>query len=230
MEADVVVEIFNKIDELIATHKMFTCYDITRLIRNDGNAVEHEDVRTIVHGLYATRAGFADVYMRYSAIPLVSHPGVAAEVYGPGNCKPYNYDPEALNPNRTITLPLQTATVSSPLGPVAIRKTTQVKSRPEYMTLSVGRRGRLNIPSRLTKAAHIKPRQTVYVARRANGQDGFVILQKAPKSGWCRPYVVDHHGNLRLSNTLLKKCGVGGAKTFTCRTTDNSLGIVGVSK
>lgn len=104
MKAATTLLLTQVLSERIDANDLFTCYDVTRILRDRGCVVDHEDVRKLVHGLHGTDLPpfRSSGYVRNGAV-MLNGIGVRAEVYGPATASPDNYDPEALNPSKPIT-------------------------------------------------------------------------------------------------------------------------------
>lgn len=51
------LEILRVVDTWITDGNQFTCYDVTRQVRDNGFTLDHQDTRTLVHGLHEKQLG-----------------------------------------------------------------------------------------------------------------------------------------------------------------------------
>jgi len=75
-------------------------------------------------------------------------------------------------------------------------------------TVYLDNRGRACVPNSISRAAGFSAGQHVYISKRANGL-GVILLRVASKTGHLSTYTVDKHGNIRLSQDLLRRSGLG---------------------
>jgi hypothetical protein len=121
-----------------------------------------------------------------------------------------------------ISKPVTATTVANP------PKATATASRQNVLRVTVGRdqRSRACVPNNLTKAVGIKPLDFVYIAKRAHGAQGLVILRKVAKTGHLSTYRVDKDGNIRLSDNLLSRGGLGRCVNVKFRTANSGDSII----
>jgi hypothetical protein len=122
-------------------------------------------------------------------------------------------------------------TASTVLQPVVVAQPKVGKpkaaSRHNILRETVDRdaRRRACCPQALTIAVGMSPLDFVQVAKRAHGT-GLVILRKVAKTGHLSTYRVDKDGNIRLSDNLLSKGGLGGHHSIKFRTSNSGDSII----
>lgn len=247
LNAPTVLLINQVLSDLITKSDMFTCFDITRILRARGCKVNHKELRKIVHGL----AG-ADLppfrgsgYVRNSKV-LIKNYSCNAEVYAHHKDDALNYCPDKLNPSTQSKVapvnPPVYATVMTVSGPsnVALKtppkvvKTKSVtKSVVKHKVLDAKRRlttrdsrGRVTIHNGFVSLLGLKHNSLAYVSKRAQGYPGLVVLPKASKTGHLTTYRVDKSGNVRISKKVLEESGLSKANNFKMRLADNKSSII----
>ena len=120
-----------------------------------------------------------------------------------------------------------TAAVAAPVAP-PLAPVVAAPSRTNVLRETVSRDGRSRacVPNNMTKSLGIKPLNFVYVAKRAHGAKGLVILKKVAKTGHVATYRVDKDGNIRLSEHLLSKGGLGRSTSIRFRTSNSGDSII----
>jgi hypothetical protein len=239
------------ISERIDNQEMFTCFDITRILRDRGCTVRHQDVRETIHGLSGTdlppfrNSG----YTRNSMIPVAGY-NAHAEVYAHNSDDAYSYDPDALDPGSstpaTPAAPPVTPAVPATQGTVSTGVTTGTPvATPKPKASGSKRRGKIDDKRRFTsrdsrgrvaihngfvKSLGLKPGDLAYVSVRARNHPGLVVLTKASRTGHLSTYKVDRSGNIRLSAKTLKRGRVDKTQQFKLRLTDDKRGIIVLQK
>jgi len=132
--------ISSKVNELTSDEKMFTAFDVTVSLRNDGEHIEHKDVKQIVHEIYENQ----DMDPAYDRTAItVPNTNVQAFLYYHITSDPDDYEPIKKN-----YIPITKSQKTTTKG---LRTKQPVDgSLDDAMPTS---EGRLNIPSKLIKDA-----------------------------------------------------------------------------
>lgn len=93
------MEVKQVIDNLTNGNKLFTVYDITRILKQKDKFVDHNDVRTWVR-YYYQNGGFPAGWTNKIGGHLPYNP--SPHIYAPPKANIRQYDPDALDPARSI--------------------------------------------------------------------------------------------------------------------------------
>lgn len=104
MDSATIVKLVETLQTLSGQREMFTCWDVTRLLRADGFDVPHQEIREVIHGLDGLGCFQDALYERNSMVRL-RHYNVDAEVYAPLGADVSQYDPDKLKPRSTTQQP-----------------------------------------------------------------------------------------------------------------------------
>lgn len=239
MKAEIVLLLTQVVSERIDKNEMFTCFDITRILRHRGCMVDHEEVRKVIHGLHGTDLPpfRSSGYVRNGAV-MLNGVGVRAEVYAPVKSDARFYDPNALNPSTpSVKAPAVSVPAKTTAPQVSPAKTTAPATAPKGLSKGTkiaddkrrfverDNRGRASVHNGFVQKLGLNPKSLAYVAKR-NGGDGLVVMPKPSKTGLLATYRVDKSGNVRISRNILKAGGLDGAKKIKLRLTDNTKAVI----
>jgi len=194
-------KIIAKVNALTAANVMFTAWDVTRLLRQDGEYVKHYETKEVVEELFNDEdiRNASEEYFRTS-ICVDPNKGVYAYVYHRAVDDPYTYDPNGLTITPTAVVNQPTVT-PSPVAPTpAVSTLTPINVTPAGDgVLHTDTRGRLLIPKKIVNEAGFKVGDVVY-AYIGMGGDLCVSKYANPQD---RSYIVDKYDDLRIKPSLL---------------------------
>lgn len=224
---DIVATVEDVVQNLFDCREMFSAFDVTRLVRQklSGGRVAHKEIREIL------RSEIDFDNEGYTAMTW-NGPQYSTQVWVPPFGDVNAYDPENLAPQRPggiipMLFPVAgpTTTVSSN-ATVTVSNTAQAllpKQLPSkrsgakakrlkeangkfYWLTTPNKSGKLTITRKMLRSLgwHILS-GTFYVAPRANGQDGLVILTKRPTNpDWVEPRKAPR-GDITITKRALTK-------------------------
>jgi len=129
--------------------------------------------------------------------------------------------PAASWPNvQTVGGGVDASTMAKPK--VAVQPFTRA-AKPAVIRETVERDGRRRacVPNAMVEAVGIKAFHAAYIARRAHGAPGLVILKSPAGSGHISTYTVDKDSNIRLSEWLLAQGGLDASAKIKFRTSNS---------
>jgi hypothetical protein len=197
MDATMTQKVEDLVIDLTDDNKIFTAFDVTKLLRNDGDKVRHSEVRDVVHNLFNDNA-FPTYYTKTSTCIA---PGIYAVVFYPDYEDINQYDPNG------ITAPVVKTPAPAVNQTPATNPTTPVTSITLFPSL-VDSRGRYCIPAKIVREAQLQSGDTVLVS--VNPKNISIELDTAKPldpNTYYFYYVVDKSNNIRLSAKVLKEAG-----------------------
>lgn len=217
MSTGIVPAVESVVDARVQNGDMFTAHDITLDVRKKGHRIGHVEVRDAVHDYY-NRGGMGVAYTRTNisvpgGTPLLYHrtaddPATYANIRGGGsvvNIPPSSStssdDDDDDDDNSAISIP---AGLLSPNG-VQKKSVTNIGKR---IGRTVDARQTLSLPSDLLRNLGYKPLQKVYARAENNRVE---VVTACPTAGTFSEYTVDRHCQVRLTQSFLKRAGIGGA-------------------
>jgi len=90
---EVTLETINVLEDLIARKEMFSCYDITKKLRDKGYITVHAKTRELIHGLHAQESIIFATYQRHTHTFMDYMGPVTAEVYADILANVNDYEP-----------------------------------------------------------------------------------------------------------------------------------------
>ena len=195
--------------EKTAKGEMFTAHDITRAVRAQvgrGVNIRHQEVKQEVHGLFAS-GQFGPDYTRN----LANLAGV--------NPQPWIYHRVTDDPVNYVSALAANAPAPDP-GSLTSVTTTQdadahddaVNKQPDG-AFKVDARETLCLPSSLVRGAGLAPTDEAFVAQDLVNNAVVVSKNEQPSLTQLSKYTVDNYANVRITQGVLQKAGLGG-KTF----------------
>lgn len=185
------------VEGLIESGVMFTAFDVTREMRNQGFWVEHRDVKDLVHSMFERGEMSGTGYAR-SIVPIPGRsPAFCYHLYTDDVA---DYDPSMDHDDASVapSVPSSAAATSAPAKPL----NGGYCARDYY--------GRVNIPKALVKALGLVPGKTAWVYLVG---DHFEIVNAATdnrQTYGVAKYIVNCQGNIRLSDGVLDKLSCTG--------------------
>lgn len=215
------------VDGKVQANEMFTAHDVTLEARNRGHKAYHNEVRDAVHDYYS-RGGMGVAYTRTN----ISVPGGQPYLYHRLVDDPQSYSRTAGKPGHVIPVPPPSSvgntdddddddddddgnlgTISIPAGllstsaPATNGHHAKAANIGKTVGRSVDARATLSIPAPLIRKAGFQPQQKVYVVATS---DGVEITDDPPQSGIYKRYTVDCNSQVRITQAMLKRAGIGG--------------------
>lgn len=178
-------EVKKSIDIMIQNNRMFTAFDITKMIRQNA-WVDHRDVRDCVHGMF-NRGEFSGTGYAKTLIPI---PGkTPAFCYHIHNQDPNDYDSSEAFDDTTP------CAKSIPTAVKVVRNGNCIRDKVR----------RINVPNGLVSSIGLQPGDvaSVYVVA-----DHFEITKDVRTTDPEMKYVVNCCGNIRFSGSVLDTCSL----------------------
>jgi hypothetical protein len=200
--------IMDVVGELTNQGKLFSAFDVTKMLRAKGINEPHRSVKQEVHSMYRN-LGMPTNYER-ELVHLANND--TAWVYYPEGADPQTYDPNALpGKNMTSTDPVATDLLVQRLGRMnRMGCPTPTDAGPPYIDMT-DRRGRLLVRKALVQSIGLKPydKAVVYVSPTQ------VAIEAASHTvnfavGKMKIYKVDRDNAVRISAKTLKTLGLVG--------------------
>jgi len=205
-------EVINSTKDLISKRKMFTAWDVTRIVRDKlSNNVPNREVKKVVHSLFFTQQ--MDDYQR-ATVPVASaDPQAPPFVYHPPELDPTVYDPISNLPNSGSGSTQATPVISA--TPVTIDPDDDDIAIGSFVMLARQGDGFVRIPAAYMRAIGAKPHDRVGVIRSINGvtvctKNSMFDNQKTDERNNLRVYpnnLVDLKSKVKVTvttNTLLE--------------------------
>lgn len=141
-------EINDKVSELTTNESMFTAYDVTVSLRNDGHFVKHSDVKRVVHDLYDNQDMDPSYDRTLATVPGTS---VQAYLYHHVSSDTDEYEPVAKNYSGKGTIQTTSAPITKAPMPGSLPKGSKNKQPVDGVleNAHLANDGRLNIPKRI---------------------------------------------------------------------------------
>lgn len=171
------------VNDLIDKGKMFTAYDVTRIVRGAGIKCYHNQVRDIVHELY--REQKMDCEYGRNAIDIN---GASPYVYHHYMDDPNTYDPNVLVPKDDSDV------------------TDQLEKDSAFV--NADHRGRIYIGPNFIRKLDVEPGDTVYVYSVANGE--IIVSDLSPSLLGVKTYTVDKDNAIRIGLSVHRAAGLKG--------------------
>lgn len=179
-------KIIAKVNALTGAHARFTAWDVTRLLRQDGEWARHNEVRTEVHILFEDGDMGRD-YLRTN-VCIDGSRNIYAHVFHDNIDNPSNYDQNGLQTTPTGN------NASAVTTPTAVVSTTD----PDILTTDT--RGRILIPKRFTQQVGLNFGDAVHCY--AGAKNDIYVVNDRPYVGFptgsYRRYMVDKYGDVRF--------------------------------
>lgn len=201
------------ISEKTNANEMFTAHDITLEVRNRGHRVSHSNVRDIVHDNYQR----GNMGVAYTRTPITVPSGETPFLYHRSADDPSAYSnirndntQQSSAPNTTITIPSLNDNDNDDNEEEDDNNKTQ---RNVLIGRKTDARGTLSIPSAEVRKLGVSVGDKVYAVIINNG----IKIVKENRSlvhdvifSDSNQYTVDYHGQVRITQSFLKKAGIGG--------------------
>jgi bifunctional DNA-binding transcriptional regulator/antitoxin component of YhaV-PrlF toxin-antitoxin module len=194
-----------------ADNEPFTAYDITLAARRKGVRERHDDIKQVVHDVYAN-SEMPSVYIR-SIVNLTG--GAQPFLYHPTWKSPRDYERAhstsrsgmSSPPSSSMSIGTATATATVP----AASMTTAVTANSEEVT--VDRRHRIWVPCRFLRALGLDQGDEVFVWYSGDPSE-FYVTATAPNNpcGTVYSYLVDRYGNIGISQSAITEFVMSGDK------------------
>jgi len=205
---DVSNDVENVVNSFVAQGKMFTAFDVTKLLRKQGFQCNHRDVRLVVHSMHM-RGGISPDYVR------TNHEidnAVWAFVYHEYRDDVNQYDPSADLSVGDGALAVKVLVQDPAEDEDDEDDVTVADSSTDKPVLSaavtVDARGRACVKAACTRAIGLKSHDYVSICNISNGISGnrFVSIRTAtPKNG---NYIVDKDCNIRIGRHVWEMMGL----------------------
>jgi len=227
----VALEALSIVEKYVATDKMFTCFDVTKELRNRTHKVFHSDVRDFVHGLNSAGSSAFGGYKRFTHTFGLNNGVMTAELYADPNNDLDDYDPyDVLNDSDDTKADNSDASpapvpvvpdvapavfIASTRPAVVVSKSVQKRLKiqkdssaptPSNRT-SRDARGRLCIPNAMVRKLGLKSGDMAYVHRVNLGI--MVRADLISTDMLVATLKVDKDTNIRVTNAALKKANIG---------------------
>ena len=191
------------VEDLVEDSKMFTAYDVTKIIRNevDKNVkIYHSEVRLIVNNMWETMGQFfVDNYYVRTFITVINDS--KAFVYHNNMDDICNYDTDALpEEKKSNSQPFDNPINDNDLD--KLDDTDNVDSTDDI--IMPDNRRRICIPKKSLKAIGLEPGKKVYVH---HGNNCVIILDRT-LGAYDTPYIVDKSCNVRIGLKLFRQSGM----------------------
>ena len=227
-------EVENVVNELTRNSRLFTAYDVTRILRHrfDGEKIFHNEIKKAVHAVYE-----GDQMGIYSRSQIRVGAGQPFVYHLNGNDPQTDYNDAWVNAFlqlqgglgvsvNAITGSVTSSTQATPTTPVTANS-TQVASRTKNLnnggtTIKVTREGRLNIP--ITMLVGFNGTAYLSLSKARKGQynvDAISITATKPTVA-LKAYGINSDGRLRVSKKFLDK--LGQATSFNVKNLSKQLG------
>lgn len=200
-------KIIAKVNALTAANAMFTAWDVTRLLRQDGEWARHNEVRAEVHILFED-GDMGQNYLRTN-VCIDSSRNTYAHVFHNNIDNPSNYDANGLQTTPTGNVsatPTAAVPTASPISP-ACGLPLPVASSTDPDILTTDSRGRILIRKWVVRQLGLRPGDAVGVWLGGIG-DLCISVDKVGK--WaigCRMYLVDKYYEIRIKPSLWNYLG-----------------------
>jgi hypothetical protein len=194
-DADLRNKIIAKVDALIAAQKMFTAWDVTRLLRQDGEWARHDEVRTEVHNLF--NDGEMSVNYLRSNVCIDPSTTTYAQVFHNSLDNPDDYDKSALT-----TTPTSVVNPTPAVVPTPVSTPTAVKAPLNNDVLTTDCRGRILIKKSLVQKLGLNPGDNANVWLGLKGDLCVSSTQLGSGAKDYRLYIVDKYGEVRIKPGL----------------------------
>lgn len=224
------------VDSKVQGSDMFTAHDVTLEVRNRGHRVGHAEVRDAVHDYYQ-RGGLGIGYSRtnisvpggnpYLYYPSNADPNTYSNIRGMGvspTTPSGNYQTIPVPPagnssddddddddgSLASAVSIPSSLISSVAG-VAVNGNRNGKHSANKAGVTSARavdgRSTLSIPAPVVRKV-FKVGQKVYAVASADGVE--VVDQQPPAASVYGKYTVDSHCQVRITQSLLQRAGIGG--------------------
>ncbi len=197
------VDALTKIDEVVTRWldegRMFTAFEVSRAVQEEGVRKRHLHLRDAVHEAIARAVGGRPDYAR--TLMDVGAPD-AAWVYHPAFADPSEYRPLDRSSGQPDG---RSATRARSVRRASRRSATSAVPDGAFGT---DQRGRLCIPVRLLSQIGIRPGQRVHVV--CDAANNRVLIKKTGARSAHTSYTAEPHGNVRLTRGTLDLAGLNG--------------------
>jgi len=199
-KTEIAVAVNEAVNTLFFDKKMFTAYDITKMIRakvGKGVSVSHDDVKNAVHEMFENSVG---AMKRLYRINVCINPAVGASawLYYEDYYSITDYDPDAIRVPNFATDVEDEAEVEEVEDEDDAKADAAVEDDRDPTAkydIAVDNRGRICIPNFILKAAGALPGDTVYAAKNI----GKIWIDPPAGVDNYDEYIVDKSGNVRVS-------------------------------
>jgi len=212
---EVFLETLSLLSAWVEDGRQFTCFDVTKELRNKGHSVQHESTRRTVHGLHGLELEpFSSSNYVRSTTNFTTSTGLfdTAEVYHS------KFDLGSYDPDQTDSLGDAPSVNQNPFLSLAIHQQGPKFCSPKaalvaptvfvkHLNVGVDNRGRVCVRNDLTEAVGLKPGDMVRVHAFVNK----IMLEKETSSSSQvsdNRLKVDRDGNIRVSRYLQKSAGL----------------------
>lgn len=201
------------VDEKVQLGDMFTAHDVTLEVRNRGHRASHGDVRDFVHDYY-NRGGLGIAYTRINiTVPgggtpflyyrTVDDPANYKDIRGASTLTPVVNSSIVSVPSSQVVIPPALLNGNTPVNVKKSAKPGLSKFRP------VDNRGTLSIPTKIIRQLFTVGQKVFAVAN----SDGVNIVADQPANSTVfGKYTVDAHTQVRITQSLLNRAGIGGTE------------------
>jgi hypothetical protein len=185
------------VSDRVQKNEMFTAFDVTVAVRKQISArVYHNDVKKEVHKLYDSGVMGPD-YTRSMAVNLNVNP--QPFLYHPMSADPTEYgqqNPPQVNTNVTSS----------------DNNNDEEEDEDDLVekTYKVDARQTLCIPALFLRQVGFKDGDTAYIS--VDGMSNSLLITKKTTPNLLSTYTVDYHGNVRITQFILQRGGIGGKK------------------
>lgn len=183
------------VSDKVQKNELFTAFDVTTAVRKQSSGrVFHNEVKKVVHKLYDSGVMGPD-YTRSVAVNLNVSP------------QPFLYHPMSADPTQYGQVQ------SDPNDAVASNGATSDDSDgddEEDEPYGVDGRNTLCIPSMFLRALGFKNGDTAYISLDTMGNS--LVVTKKPLANLLSRYTVDSYDNVRITQYVLQRGGIGGKK------------------
>jgi len=198
-------QILDTIHELMDEGKMFTAFDVTKLVRNGGHQVRHHEVRTEVHRLFDNDV-MDSQYDRVQHTFNSNGSPVTAFVFMRDSDDVLDYDPDLFG-NQQLAPP-QPGMLKTPSQGILPANPTVAQPPTAPQTDPTDARGRLCVSNSLTRKLGWSPGDYVVIARLPKmGGISMKLQRMSCSKAIGTTYQIDKDGNVRIGQAAMKSFG-----------------------
>ena len=209
------------VNEWVQAGELLTAHDVTLEVRTRGHRASHDEIKSAVHDYY-NRGGLGVDYSR----SIISTPTGNPWLYHRQVDDPQTYKNIRGNIGNSVPIPVMAVDPNAQNQPVAIpgnllnnlNGRTNIQNKAgETKNRVVDARETLSIPVGVVRSVGFTAGQTVFVSTATFNKETVLDICDGinPGGGRARSlgsYTVDCHDQIRITQGLLKKAGIGGNK------------------
>lgn len=218
------------VTDYVQKGNMFTAHDVTLETRQKGHRLNHNEVRDTVHDYYS-RGGMGVAYTRsVISVPAGGQPFLyhrtADDPATYGNIRGQGMVPNASTATIAVpppsSIPVNTddddddedddEPVAVPAGLAVKRHKSRSANKNKTVDRAVDSRESLSIPKAMVHTSGFKPGDKVYASGKDDNGTWVMEITSFPTSAnVCKKYTVDKNGQIRITQSALKRANIGGS-------------------